>query len=1288
MKRTLAVVLAAFLLSGHLFAQSTNATLGGTASDTSGALIPGVTITSTNTGTGIVSTILSNESGTYQFASLQPGTYRVSAELPGFQTQVYNDVTLGLSQQVRLNFTLQVSLAAQTVEVTSAADTLIATTSASVGSVLPDYKVRDLPLGNRNVLDLVGTTAGVRGSSFAGAPSGMTITTRDGISVQDGRYDNGVFSATTVSPDLVEEVRVIVGPADAEMGRGAGQVQMVTRSGTNQFRGSVFWVNRNSALDANTFANNYNGISKNYFNRNQYGARFGGPLIRNKTFFFFLYEGQRFVEKTPVTTTVLTQTARQGNYRFFPGVQSANASANTPTVNQAGDPVTPPGAMGPLQTFNVFAQDPYRRGFDPSGWIAMILPRMPLPNDFNSGDGLNTAGHRWVRRSIGTESNNGAGTDLNRDQVNLRLDHHFNASHKLNMVGSREQTETTTAPPAWPGGYFGRSIRGPHIYTLSLVSTLSPTMLNEARVGLRRGKSYQPQAYDVEGQADEVKKFMGDYKGMPYIIKPTLFENNLFNDSNGKIGTRTPMWVYGDTLSWTKGKHALKFGAEIRRAFNNTFGTDEIIPKINLGPSSSTRQYFQTSANQYGVPIQGISSVNLPGLSSNDAQRARDLLADLSGSVAQISEAFNLRQDPKNLEYLDYSQMYVKERETHTNEFTAFYKDDWKVHPKLTVNLGLRWEWYGVPYATKSLIGAPVGGGTAGVFGISGTSWSDWYRPGASNGSLTQIEFVGKNAPNPDSQLHNDDWNNFAPAFGLSWSLPWWGEDKTVLRMGYGVGYQGPGTSGRGITWDTSVANMPGMHQFASHPITLETTGYVNLTNIVVPIPERYPPLGTRLPTVPLTARNETLNAFDTNLRNPYVQTFNVELQREILPNLTMEVRYLGTKGSKLYGSVAINTPMTVENGILDAFLTTVRGGSAPLFDQMLRTLNLGLGPVNGTTVTGSASLRQNAGTRTFLANGNPGGLANFLNGTTNFTGVAGGILRNGGLPENFIVTNPQFAVATLNGNPGNSTYHSLNISVTKRLSQGFTNQTTYTWSRTLGTGTIVDPRVRGVKALSGQHRTHDLRSNGTWELPFGPNRPLLGNAPAIIQRFVERWQFGAIFNINSGAPLTLTASASPFLNGGTNYPDMVGDIPKDFGRVNITNTPGVITYFEGMGQITDPGIAGVTTLQTLSSAFSNRAITDAQGRLLLVNPAVGTIGNMGPAWLEGPGSIGLDANLIKRVRISETKEFEFRLDAVNVLNHPNFGNPTTSINSVNFGRISLPNSGNREFSMNLRVNF
>ena len=211
--------------------------------DPSKALIPGVTVTATNTGTGVAAMTVTNESGAYNFPALQPGNYKVSAGLPGFQTQTFTAVQLGGGQQVTLNFTLQVAAAAgqENVEVTVAADTILATTSNWIGTVLPEYKIRDMPKFPGNVLNLVQNTRGVQRDAsgtfgyMAGGRLGDVNATRDGINVNDGRYKNGAWSTIYTSPDMVEEVEVVVAPVDAETSRGDGQVSMVTRSGTNQY---------------------------------------------------------------------------------------------------------------------------------------------------------------------------------------------------------------------------------------------------------------------------------------------------------------------------------------------------------------------------------------------------------------------------------------------------------------------------------------------------------------------------------------------------------------------------------------------------------------------------------------------------------------------------------------------------------------------------------------------------------------------------------------------------------------------------------------------------------------------------------------------------------------------------------------------------------------------------------------------------------------------------------------------------------------------------------------------
>src|SRR3989454_5983182 len=327
-----AVAVACLLFAISGFAQVINATLRGTVTDATGALIPGIEISATETETGVVSTALTNESGTYQFPSLQPGPYRVSASLAGFQSQIFQ-ITLGTSQQIRQNFSLQVGTVAQSVEVSVAADQLLTAQSSSVGTALGHTQTVDLPLVSRNVMDFATRIMpGVRGDGQANTTfAGITATgagnvgiSMDGVSMNTGRHTQGLKTATFVNPDMVDEVRVVVAAVDVE-GRGSAQIQMRTRSGTNQFRGGLTWNIRNSVLNANSWLNNRQGISPLWYNRPQYTASLGGPIIRNKTFFFGLFDGQDGSQKENVDAVILTDTARQGIFRFFPGVNNGHA---------------------------------------------------------------------------------------------------------------------------------------------------------------------------------------------------------------------------------------------------------------------------------------------------------------------------------------------------------------------------------------------------------------------------------------------------------------------------------------------------------------------------------------------------------------------------------------------------------------------------------------------------------------------------------------------------------------------------------------------------------------------------------------------------------------------------------------------------------------------------------------------------------------------------------------------------------------------------------------------------
>jgi hypothetical protein len=227
-------------------------------------------------------------------------------------------------------------------------------------------------------------------------------------------------------------------------------------------------------------------------------------------------------------------------------------------------------------------------------------------------------------------------------------------------------------------------------------------------------------------------------------------------------------------------------------------------------------------------------------------------------------------------------------------------------------------------------------------------------------------------------------------------------------------------------------------------------------------------------------------------------------------------------------------------------------------------------------------------------------------------------------------------------------------------------------------------------------HRTHDLRTNGTFELPFGPGRKFLTTPPGFISRIVERWQLGAIFSWSSGAPLTITASNAELswtakpqpinLTRTPNTPEILGSFPKDIGKIAYTSSGGY--YFSGYTQVTDPSINNITTLQTLQSSFSNKALADANSNIILANPVPGRVGTLGRQWIEGPTHANLDVNLVKRIRLGERKEFELRVDAVSVMNNPSWSLISSDINDTNFGRLTATNVANRRFTFSTRLNF
>lgn len=1246
-------------LSTILFGQSSEAVLSGTVGDTSGAVMPGVSVVLENAATGVRHEGKSNDSGVYVFPGLQPGSYRLSAEQDGFKRAVYNGIKLEVGARLQLNVKMEVGAVAESVQVTAEDANLLGYATASVGGMLSGQKVLDLPLPARNALSLVYTQAGLLGDNFAGSRIAAVNVTLDGVNVQDQRNNNGVSSPVFTSVDRIEEFRIITAPADAEFGRGSGQVQMLTRSGTNQFHGSLFEFHRNTVLNANTWFNNQRGTDprtgeaispRNNLIRNQFGGRIGGPIVKNKTFFHFLYDAQRIHSSSAVTQTVFTEAARQGLFRFFPGVRNGNAESLSPTVDLSGNPVRPGTASGDLQNVRLFGLDPNRTGADPTGTVQRMFGVMPLPNNFRSGDGLNTAGYTWRRPSID-----------NFDVWNVKFDHTFNSSHRLSYTYNIEDeyefnTRYEQRFPEAPGGNIKRR---DHFHTLAFVSTLRANLLNEFRVGVLRPdfRAYAP------WELEENVNFLPKAGNTAYIPVFNLVSSVVVDDDD-PVRLFSPFYQFTDNVTLIRGKHAFKGGVDVRFPSSNSFNSSDVMPRVNFGTG--------------GTAILNLERI--AGIGQNLAN-ARNMLNDLSGSVANVVQALNATGGSNPA----YEPGLYKYRHWKRKELSLFFKDDFKVTPNFTLNIGVRWEYYGVPFDPNGRT-ASLEGGSGSIFGLSGTTFADLYQPGHLTGSLTRVNLIGPKTANPGKKLYNEDYNNFAPAVGFSWALPWF-QRKTVFRAGYGIAYERQSLR----LVDVVSGDQPALRE----RVVYTQADYMDMRSVRFPLT----PQGVPLETIPLTDRSQTVRVFDQGLRTPYIQNWNATLQREVGKGMVVEARYVGSKATKLLRGADVNERNIFENGLLDAFVVTQAGGNAPLLDRIFNGINVaGLGVVNGTTIRGSDAMRAISLTQGYLSGNNVASFAEYLNTNTAFTNVRGGLLRRAGLPENFVMANPQFTSARLTGNYANSTFHSLQMEFSKRFSNGWTFQGNYTFSKALGEedgdGDSLNLSYRSSrdrsldKKLLGFHRTHVARSSGTFELPMGPGKLLFRNARGFWARLLERWQVGNIINLFSGDPITITSGRASFnsFNAASTPASAAAELGKNLG--SIVRSGRGVAYFSGLQQVRDPYVSRITAVNGIQAASTMQAIADASGRLLLVNAVPGSPGTMGVGFFEGPGAVRFDLNVVKRVRMAERLTLELRGDAISALNKPNFSNPNTDINSVNFGRITGTDDGNRIMVVSARINF
>lgn len=1230
-------------------AQTTTGSLSVVVNDPSGAVVLGASITVRNNATGAERTATTSDNGTASVTDLQPGTYSVSVESSGFKRTLAPDVAVGVSQTAQVTIALEIGLADQTVTVTAAQE-VINTSSPTLTNVIDTRQVRDLPLATRNPLDLAALQAGIavvgnatRTASIAGLRGSATNVTQDGINAMDNFVKtDALFAISAPSLNSTSEFSITTGTVGSESGRGVAQINVVTKGGTNQFHGGIFYMHRNDAFNANTFFNNLAGTERQKVRQHFFGFDIGGPIYfpafgeggpmiwdgRDKAHFFFAYEGFRENFSATRNRTVLTPEARQGIFRYT----GTNGQLQTVNLLQIGNVNT----LNPITT--------------------ALIGQTPAPNNTLVGDGFNTQGFRY----------NVTGTNPS-DKYVARYDHQLVkdtplGSHKFEFVFN--YFETLLSPDTFnnleapfPGGVNTAQSSERWLVTGALVSNFG----NATNV-FRYGRQWAPVGFIIDQNTSS-----------PFFIfsgLTNLYAGNPTTTPFLSQGRNTIVNQIKDDFTMPKGNHLLRFGVDFQDVFADTFNDTGINQVINLGTNTANGSGILLSELPFGTNAQLTAATNV--------------YSNIVGNLASSTRTFNVTSPDSGFVTGATRARLFKQR-----DIAIYGQDQWRAKSNLTLNFGLRWDFMGVPTIPNGLAIQPTN--AFDIYGISGKGnlFNPNAPPGAAPGKAT-LNFVDGDT---GIQLYNDDWNNFAPFVGLAYSPDFesgffrglFGEaGKSSIRAGYSISYLRDGFTVISNALGTGTTN-PGLIQSAANttPVGVLTAAGVALT--------------TPAFTMPITDRQNFLVnpgnglwAIDPALRIPYVQQWSVGFEREILSNTALEVRYVGNHAIKVWRAYDINEVNIFENGFLQEFLNAqrnlaARGGTsfAPSSAASPCAGCVDL-PILNRFFTGLATASAFTSS-TFIDNLNGNNVGGFAS-TLAFSNTYRTNRENPalGIPANFFVANPNAAFARLLTNDSMSNYHALQIELRRRFAQGLQFQADYTFSKTLtnapdAQGSQTDlVSFRTLRDTSLDYRrsnidqTHRFVANAIYELPFGKGRQFLGGANGFVNQIVGNWTIGGIITWATRPPYYIASGRSTFNSFNPTFApaQLVGISFEEFKKnVGVYKHPAGVFYI-------NPDLLVITTNPTTGKYVSS---TLKPG--LLGSPAPGTFGNFPMNSLNGPQYFNLDLSVTKRFPIGERVSLELKTTFINALNHPNFivgaGN-TQNFDSTSFGLISTTSGNER----------
>jgi hypothetical protein len=1247
------LTLALMLATVPAFAQTTS--IAGVVVDSAGAVVPGASVVARNPRTGSTFEAISSGAGTFIIPSVPTGTYTVTVSLSGFKTAVLTDVVANVGGPASVRASLAVGGQEETVTVEAKSE-LIQTQASAVSTTIDARQITNLPLTSRSVLDFVTYLPGVstpgpnRNSMVNGLPQSQMNITLDGINVQDNnlkgdRGGDGFFITVNPRLDSVEEVTVSMAGIGAETsGQGGVQVQFVTRSGTNTFKGGVYHYLRLDRFNENTFFNEQNNVAKAKLKQTQLGISLGGPIRipgvidgRNKAFFFINWEESRQPSDVTRSRTILSPASQQGIFTYT--VSGVNRQVNLLQLA---------ASQGQLATM-----DPV---------LARILSDIRAATG-TTGTITDLADPAFQRYTYNLPA------ALDRRFPTIRLDWDINSKHRATLTTNYQKTKDAPDSfnnnealfPGFPA--FGGLTTNRLAVSSSLRSNLGANLVNELRIG----GSGAPVKFSPE-------KNVGMWKGTSVADQQGFSLNfgaaplSITNASSGPTPSSRDAIakVIENRVSWLKGAHSLGFGASLTE-IRSWDKAQTLVPTVNFGIVSGDTADTMFNATNF----QGASATNL--------NVARQLYAVLTGRVSSITGNAGLDAATGTYKFLG-----ERRTEGRLRDIGLFVQDNWRIRPNLSLNLGLRYEVQtpfsalNSSFSTATLNDAwGVSGNAAGCEPSRVTPQTcNIFKPGPPQGAAPRFQQLQKGV-----NAYATDLNNFAPSIGFNWSPSATGglwkkligeQGDTSIRGGFARSYSRAGLSdftaalganpGVSITADRS----PSLGNFGALPLLFRDSARLT------------PPSFLEKPNYPLSdVVTGDVNTFDPHLKTPHSDSWSLGIQRALGKNMAAEVRYVGTRSRNLWTVYNFNELNIIENGYLSEFrlaqanlqanIAAGRGsnfryfgpgtGTSPLPIHLAYFSGLPSSRAGDPAAYSSATFADN----TFLTpmarfNPQPRTAADALDADA----VRRANAITAGLPANFLVANPDLlGGANVTGNGGGTDYHSLQIELKRRFSRGFSANASYVFARAreLAFYSFRKPFMSRLDAGAEGGVAHTAKAFWSLELPFGKGRKFLGDAGGVLDRVVGGWQLHGSLRVQSGQLVDL---------GNVR---MVGFDAKELKGMyqirTVDSASGTLPkqrVFMLPQAVIDETVKAFSTSATSATGYgasgppTGKYFAPANGPDC-VETAANDAGDCGTRTLvvTGPLFKNVDLSLIKSISVVGRTKIEFRVEALNVFNRPNF---------------------------------